>query len=187
MTVRRILIALSASAAFALSLGASPAAASSSPVTYSASGAFASACAHPLDVGCLDPARAYTYTGTASCAQNCTGAPPSGSFEIRLTSSRLFPPVPFFPPGPFFPGVSCAAKDASGSFSVTWSDATTTTGTVSGHSEDGHGLRLKGQITGGTNTFYPPEPFRGFVSYPSNPCNPGTFTGSLVFYPPQPV
>jgi hypothetical protein len=110
----------------------------------------------------------YSYTGSATCRSNCTGHPASGTFTMNLRGG-----APFWPPSP------CVSKRVTGSLDVAWSDATTTTASISGRTADGQKLHLSGTITGGTA--FPPGPMRGFVSYPPSPCNPGSFTGSFTF------
>jgi hypothetical protein len=156
-------------AAGALGCAASPAAQGATGVTYDISGSYV---AGPAGEGVF----AYSYDGTATCAINCTGAPSGSSFTLGLTGSPLHPPNP------------CLSRRVNGTLNVTWSDATTTTATLAGKIRDRKGFSLSGSVTGGTNPFYPPNSsVSGFVSLPPSPCNPGTVTGELTFWPPEPI
>lgn len=159
-------------AAGALFVMVAPGAQAATGITYSATGSYANnQCENQID--CTST---YSYTGSASCAQNCVaGAPTDGTFTLSLTSSPLHPPGP------------CVSKRVQGTLEVAWSDATTTTASLTGRARHG-GYALKGTITGGTNPFYhPPSPIKGFVSHPPSPCLGGSFAGSLKFFPSAPA
>jgi hypothetical protein len=160
--------------ATALALALAPGAQAATGVTYSASGGYATTqCANQIDCSTT-----YSYTGSASCAVNCVaGAPTAGTFTLSLTATR------FWPSGP----VRCDAKQVAGTLAVVWSDATTTTASLTGRSRHHTGYALEGTINGGTNTFWPPGPIKSFVSQPPNSCLAGSFTGFLTFYPPGPI
>jgi hypothetical protein len=108
-------------------------------------------------------------SGSATCASNCTGRPPSGEFSIEITSVITHPPSP------------CRVKSLSGSLSVTWSDATVSTAQVKGKFTKSQGLKLTGGLDPG-NPDYPPEPIRILLSYhPPSPCMAASspITGTL--------
>ena len=143
-----------------------PAGAQAAIGVYSASGAYgANDCTNQIDC-----TTTIGYAGSASCAPNClAGAPTEGTIAISLTAT------PFHPPGP------CVAKLVEGTLEVQWSDATTTTASITGKARGNKGYALQITITGGTNPFLPPgRPSKGFVSHPPSPCTPGAFTGSLA-------
>ncbi len=165
---------VAAAGVLALTLGATSAQAAT-PVAYSASGSYAASCSS--DSCPASGADTFAYTGSASCSQNCVaGAPSDGTFQLSLNDTTRF-----HPPSP------CVAKQVRGTLDVAWSDASTTHVSLSGSNRDHKGYVLSGTIDGGTSTFWPPGPFKGFVSHPPSPCNPGTFTGVLNFIPPNPV
>jgi len=155
-------------AASVLAVAAVPAAEAATGVTYDVSGSYAAGAAG-------EGTFAYAYDGTASCATNCLGAPAGGTFTLGLSETGLFPPS------------QCVSRRVSGTLTVTWSDATTTPATLTGRNRDRKGFSLSGMVTGGTNPFFPPDPIKGFVSVPPNPCSAGIFTGELTLFPPDPV
>jgi hypothetical protein len=164
MRLKHLLVTLTACGALSL-LALVPAAQAANGVDYDVSGSYLSA---PAGEGTF----AYSYDGTASCATNCTGAPTGGTFTLGLSGAALAPPNP------------CISRRVSGTLTVTWSDATTTTAILEGRNRDRKGFSLSGTVTGGTSPFFfPPDPIKGFVSLPPNPCVAGSFTGSLTFYP----
>jgi hypothetical protein len=137
--------------------------------TYGASGAYAANdCTNQIDC-----TTTIGYAGSATCAPNCiAGAPTEGTLAISLTAT------PFHPPSP------CFAKLVEGTLEVVWSDATTTTASLTGKARGNKGYALQITITGGTNPFFPSgRPSKGFVSHPPSPCSPGAFTGSLALRP----
>jgi hypothetical protein len=167
MRLKHLLVTLTASGALTL-LVAVPAQAATG-VDYDLSGSYVSG---PGGEGTF----AYGYDGTASCAANCTGAPADGTFTLGLSGPILHPPNP------------CLSRRVSGTLTVTWADATTTTATLAGRLRDRKGFSLSGSVTASTNPFFfPPGPIKGFVSAPPNPCTPGSFTGEFSFYPPDPI
>jgi hypothetical protein len=156
-------------ATLTLAVGSAGAAAGS--VAYSLSGAYAhsSSCG---DVVCT--ANVYSYTGSGSCQQGCTGFPAGADVQITISGalSRTFPPSP------------CISKSVSGGFSITWSDATASTGTLSGRSRDGKAYMLSGTISGGA---YSGGSLSVLVSFPPSPCLAGSFSGGFALYPPSPI
>jgi hypothetical protein len=165
---KQLAAAVAAASALTL-LAAVPSTQAATGVTYDVSGTYVGG---PGGEGIF----AYSYDGTATCATNCTGAPSTGIFSLGLTGSAFHPPSP------------CVSRRVSGILNVTWSDATTTTATLAGKVRDRKGFSLSGSVTGGTNPFYPPNSsVSGFVSAPPNPCSPGSFTGGLTFWPPEPI
>lgn len=166
MRFKHLLATLTASGATLLA--AVPAAHAATGVAYDISGSYVAGAAG-------EGTFAYTYDGTASCAANCTGAPSAGTFTLGLGGPILHPPNP------------CLSRRVSGSLTVSWSDATTTTATLAGRLRDRKGFSLSGSVTGGTNPFYPPDPIKGFVSVPPNPCVADSFTGSFTLFPPDPI
>jgi hypothetical protein len=120
--------------------------------------------------GCSDqfgcPASA---SGGATCASNCTGKPPSGKFSILIKTVTTHPPSP------------CRVKRLSGSLSVTWSDATTSTAQISGKFTKSQVLKLTGRLDPG-GVDYPPVPIRILLNnYPPSPCTAASspITGTL--------
>jgi hypothetical protein len=121
--------------------------------------------------------RLRTSLGSSpTCASNCAGAPSAGSITIALTGGTS--------------ANACVSRQLTGTVRSPGPDATTTSRTLSGRVRDHKGYSLSGEVTASTNPFYPPSPFtsmKASVSFPPNPCNPGTFTGSLTLYPPSPL
>jgi hypothetical protein len=169
MRFKHLLVTLTALGALVL-LAAVPAAQAATGVAYDVSGSYVGGFSG-------EGTFAYSYDGTASCGSNCTGAPTGGTFTLGLTGPALHPPSP------------CVSRRVSGTLTVTWADATTTTVALAGKNQDRKGFSLSGNVTASTNPFFPPSPgtsVKGFVSFPPNPCNPGSFTGAFTFYPPSP-
>ena len=62
--------------------------------------------------------------------------------------------------------------------------------TFSFKARDSHTWALDGQVTAGSNTFYPPAPATpasGAVSIPTDPCKGGTVPVTISFTPPNPI
>lgn len=82
-----------------------------------------------------------------------------------------------YPPDP------CRVKSVSGTLSITWDDATTTTVPVSGHFHDGSStLILKGTASA-DSTRYPTDPMKTVLNnFPPSPCNAATndITGTFT-------
>jgi hypothetical protein len=147
---------------------AASAASTSTAVSYSLSG---TATINPgAPPGCSDVFGCReSASGSASCASNCAGKPPSGQFSILITTIATHPPSP------------CRVKRLSGSLSVTWSDETTSTAGISGKFPGALLLKLTGTLdTGGVD--YPPETIRVLLNnYPPSPCTAASspITGTL--------
>jgi hypothetical protein len=173
--MRKHLVAtLTASALLALALLAPTASAAAGTPVYDASGTYAPSCNTDA---CLGGVNTYDYSGTASCVQNCTGAPASGTLSTHLSAA-----------GRFFPPSSCVPKRVSGNFTFTPTDPlyppTPWFAALTGHSRDRKAFVASGTLTSGA--------FAGgtvsvLVGFPPNPCNPGAFTGAVTFYPPSPI
>jgi hypothetical protein len=144
--------------------------ASASPgVDYSLSGSYAQSTICELAV-CSN---VYDYSASGSC-QACTGFPPSAGVTMDFNggASNTFPPSP------------CISKSVSGTFSITWSNATTSTGTLSGHTHDGKAYALSGIISAGA---YTGGSISSLIYFPPNPCLAGSSPGTLTLYPPNPA
>jgi hypothetical protein len=172
---KHLLAALTASALLALALLAPPVSAAPGTPVYSASGTYTPTC--NTDV-CFGGVNTYDYSGTATCTQNCAAAPSSGTLQTTFNATRFYPPNPF----------RCVPKTVTGSFTFTPTDANFPPNpffaSLSGHSRDRKAIVASGTLTSGA--------FAGgtvsvLVGFPPNPCNPGTFTGTVTFYPPNPV
>jgi len=172
MRERRILPAVLAAASLSFALAPSAAQGAAGPVSYDAAGSYSmsSVC----EVGVCT--QVYDYTGTATCQQNCSAALSSGSFTIelgglvghppnpcvskRVSGNLTFSPTdPLYPPDPIFAALSGRSRDRK---------AYVVSGVVS-----------SGAFAGGTVSV--------LVGLPPNPCNPGTFTGTIDFFPPDPI
>jgi hypothetical protein len=171
---KHLLAALTASALLALALLAPTASAAPGTPVYAASGAYAPSC--NTDVCFGGGVNTYDYSGTATCAQNCTGAPSSGDLQAHFSATARF-----FPPNP------CVPKRVSGSFTFTPTDTAFPPNpwfaSLSGRSRDRKAIFASGTLTSGA--------FAGgtvsvLVGFPPNPCSPGSFTGTVTFYPPNP-
>jgi hypothetical protein len=140
---------------------------SATDVTYAISSATATPVLQCNDFGCS--VIGYDYTGPGT--QNTfPPGPPTAQFHLTFSASRFFPPSP------------CRMKSGTGTFDVTWSDATTSSGTFTFKARDSRTLSLSGAITSSTSTFYPAgPPVRGFVTHPPNPCLGGSTSGALTF------
>jgi hypothetical protein len=166
-----ILLALTASSAgltLAMVAPVPAGAAASTTVVYSLAGTATMA---PGTPGCIDCAPASaSSSGTATCSACRVGDPAGGTFSLSLTQIRLFPPNP------------CRVKTISGTLSVTWSDATTSTAAVSGHfTDDKPILTLTGTIDP-SSTRFQAGPIRVVLNnHPPNPCSAATnaVTGAL--------
>jgi hypothetical protein len=168
-TIAAALLALAAAAALASALTATGAQGANGSVSYGLTGSYSTSC--NSDVGCIS--RSYQYAGSASCEQNCSGVPSSGSFTITLSGSGAFPPSP------------CISQRVSGNLAFTSTDPSfppdPVLGTLTGrHNVDLHGYRLAGTVSTRAFAGYSVS---GFVSFPPSPCSPGTFSGSLTFTP----
>lgn len=146
-------------------VGAAPAS-----VKYSLAGTYAYS--QPCDVTPCGT-NAYSYAGSGSCLQGCTGFPTTADVTINVSGAVSKP----FPPSP------CISKSVSGTFSITWSDATVSTGTLSGRSHDGKAYSLSGTISGGADAG---GSITALVGFPPSPCLLGSFTGGFALFPPGP-
>ena len=55
---------------------------------------------------------------------------------------------------------------------------------------DAHSWAIKGQVTAGSNAFYPTSPqtpVSGVVGYPPNPCTGTTVPATISLFPPVPI
>jgi hypothetical protein len=172
---KHLLAAATATALLALALLAPSASAAPGTPVYSASGTYAPTC--NTDV-CFGGVNTYDYSGTATCSQNCANAPSSGTLQTTFHATRFFPPEP----------IRCVPKTVTGSFTFTPTDPNFPPqpifASLSGHSRDRKALVASGTLTSGA--------FSGgevsvLYSFPPSPCNPGSFTGAVTFYPPEPI
>jgi hypothetical protein len=161
-------LVLGAALTLAVALGVGRAGAASGSVDYSLAGTYSYS--QTCEGGSCT--NVYSYTGTGSCRLGCTGFPSGADVTITLggDASRTHPPN------------TCISKSVSGTYSITWSDATSSTGTLSGRSRDGKAFSLSGTLDAG--------PFAGgsisvLVGFPPNPCLSGSFTGGFTLYPPS--
>jgi hypothetical protein len=174
MRSKHLIAALAA--ASLLILAAVPTAQAASGPSYGLTATYAPSCtSEPCLIGGVDT---YDWTGTASCIQNCTGVPASGDFALHLSAAgRAYPPSP------------CVSKRVTGTFSATWSDATLTTASLSGRSQDGKSYSILGTVDP-ASTHYPSDPIRGTVAFPPTPIRPGhrdACTVGTVSYPSDPM
>jgi hypothetical protein len=161
---------LVAGVAMAVTMMVAAGTASASPgVDYSLSGGYAQSTLCEVAI-CSN---VYDYSGSGSC-QGCTGFPTSANVTMNFSgaTSNTYPPNP------------CISKTVSGTFSITWSDSTVSTGTLSGHTHDGKAYALSGTISGGA---YMGGSISSLVRFPPNPCLAGTSAGTLTLYPPNPA
>jgi len=159
--------------AFTLALGpAGTARAATASVTYTL--ATATETPAPCDT---PPCQVLIYTFSGTGTATSAAAPASGNFTWTFNGSK------------HSPSNSCAFTQGTGVLDVTWAD-TTTEVTFSFKARDAHSWIIKGQVTSGTNTFFPPSPLTpvsGMVGFPPNPCAGATVPATISFFPPQPV
>ena len=160
-------VALTATLAFAVGT-----ARATSGIDYSLSGSYFPTQECTVDaLTCTDT---YDYAASGSCEQGCTGFPSGADVTISVSgqTAKTYPPSP------------CISKSVSGTFSITWSDATTSIGTLSGHTHDGKAYALSGTISGGA---YMGGSISTLVYFPPSPCLIDSFAGGLTLYPPNPA
>jgi hypothetical protein len=173
--VRPLATLVTALALFTFALAVSPhgaARAATTAVTYTvATATFTpSSCDVPP---CQVLSDTFTGPGTTTAA----GVPASGDFTWTFTASK------------HASSNSCAFTQGAGSLDVTWADATTTEVTFDFKARDAHSWAIKGQVTAGSNAFYPTSPqtpVSGVVGYPPNPCTGATVPATISFLPPVP-
>jgi hypothetical protein len=182
MKLRHALAPLAVAGLLIVALSGTQAQASSGSITYAVSGTVTTSGTSLVPPNCatLDAlACPVSAQGTATCTGCPASVPQSGTFALRFTSYRLFPPSP------------CRVKSMDGRLDVTWSDARTTSATVSGSIRDDKTTLLYSGTTDATSTAYPPQPMRGVLTnFPPVPmCTAGSnpTTGTLTFYPPTPI
>jgi hypothetical protein len=145
-------------------------AAATSSVSYALSGAYAVSSPGPSCPPTHVCVNTYSFTGAASCQQGCSGFPSGANVTLDASgsSTKILPPSP------------CVSKDVSGTFSIAWSDATSSSGTLTGHSHDGKSYAFSGVISTGA---YAGGSISSHVNLPPNPCLSSTFTGTLTLSP----
>ena len=142
--------------------------------TYAATGVYSSSCSEGHCLG--DPT--YTYAGQLSCVAVCSSTTQAGSVSLSLVIQKLIPVELVLPQDPVIPVDPIFPQKARGTFTVTWADLTTTSGTLSGHSIPPKGMALNRDVTATTNVFIPQDPKKGFVTL--SEARVGSFTGSFA-------
>jgi hypothetical protein len=107
-------------------------------------------------------------SGTASCS---VCAPQGGVFSVRITTINTYPPGP------------CRVRSLSGVLSVTWSDGTTSTASVSGGLLDHTSLLvLLGTVDPASGGWATDRVLILLNNYPPGPCKAATttVTGALI-------
>jgi hypothetical protein len=126
----------------------------------------------------IQPCQVLSYSFTGSGSTSTAGAPASGTFMLGFTASR------------YKNGSSCAFAAGTGTGSIIWQDSSTTDVTFTFKEHDSHSWDIKGQVTSGSNTAFPPSPataFGGLVGYPPNPCDGANVTATVTFFPSSPI
>ena len=169
---------VTALALFTLALALSPAGAAraaTTTVTYT----LATATATPVTAACdIPPCPVISYAFAGPGTTTSATVPASGNFTWTFTPSKSSN------------SNSCAFTQGTGTLDVTWADATTTEVTLSFKARDSHTWALKGQVSAGTNTFYPPgaaTPASGVAGIPTDPCTGGPVAATISFTPPNPI
>jgi len=167
-----------ASFTLALALALSPAGAAraaTTTVTYT----LATATATPVTAACdIPPCPVIAYTLSGPGTTTSATVPASGNFTWIFTPSKSSN------------SNSCTFTQGTGTLDVTWADLTTTEVTFSFKARDSHTWAIKGQVTAGTNTFYPPSPITpasGVAGQPGDPCTGGPVAATISFTPPTPI
>jgi hypothetical protein len=176
--IRLLATFVTALALFTLALAISPhgaARAATPTVTYTV----ATATATPTPNCDVPPCQvlSYTVTGTGTTTP-ASGVPASGAFTWTFTPSK------------YANSNSCAFTQGSGLLSIIWQDNSTTDVSFSFKARDAHTWAIKGQVTGGSNTFYPPAPItpaEGVVGFPPNPCTGAAVPATISLFPPTPL
>jgi hypothetical protein len=176
--IRPLATLVTALALFTLALALSPAGATraaTTTVTYT----LATATATPVTAACdIPPCPVISYTFSGPGTTTSATVPASGNFTWTFSPSK------------HSNSNACAFTQGTGTLDVTWADATTTEVTFSFKARDSHTWALDGQVTAGSNTFYPPAPATpasGAVSIPTDPCKGGTVPVTISFTPPNPI
>ena len=173
--LRPLAMLVTALALFTLALALSPAGAARAATTTVAY-TLATATATPVTAACdIPPCPVISYAFAGPGTTTSATVPASGNFTWTFTPSKTSN------------SNSCAFTQGTGTLDVTWADLTTTEVTFSFKARDSHSWALKGQVTAGTNTFYPPTPASGTVSIPTAPCTGGPAAATISFTPPSPI
>ena len=157
----------------ALALGPAGAArAATTTVTYT----LATAAATPVTAACdLPPCPVLSYAFAGPGTTTSATGPASGNFTWTFTPSKTSE------------SNSCAFTQGTGTLDVTWADLTTTEVTFAFKARDSHAWALKGQVTAGTSTVYPPgaaTPASGVAGTPTDPCTGGPVAATISLTPP---
>ena len=176
--LRPLAMFVTALALFTLALALSPAGAAraaTTTVTYT----LATATATPVTAACdIPPCPVISYAFAGPGTTTSATVPASGNFTWTFTPSKSSN------------SNSCAFTQGTGTLDVTWADLTTTEVTFSFKARDSHTWALKGQVSAGTNTFYPPgaaTPASGVAGTPTDPCTGGPVAATISFTPPSPI
>jgi len=176
--LRPLAMFVTALALFTLALALSPAGAAraaTTTVTYT----LATATATPVTAACdIPPCPVIAYTLSGPGTTTSATVPASGNFTWIFTPSKSSN------------SNSCTFTQGTGTLDVTWADLTTTEVTFSFKARDSHTWAIKGQVTAGTNTFYPPSPITpasGVAGQPGDPCTGGPVAATISFTPPTPI
>jgi hypothetical protein len=176
--LRPLAMSVTALALFTLALALSPAGAAraaTTTVTYT----LATATATPVTAACdIPPCPVISYAFAGSGTTTLATVPASGNFTWTFTPSKSSN------------STSCAFTQGTGTLDVTWADLTTTEVTFSFKARDSHTWAIKGQVTAGTNTFYPPNPITpasGVAGQPGDPCTGGPVAATISLTPPSPI
>ena len=113
------------------------------------------------------------HAGTLGCIENCAEVPGSATFSLQLGATTRAQP-----------GDPCRLKRGFGQASIAWSDATSSTGSVNARARDRKVYVFDGTVSSGRFAGYA---LKGWVSIPTDPCQPESVTGELSFLPPDPI
>ena len=159
----------------ALALSPAGAARAAATVTYT----LATAAATPVTAPCdIPPCQVISYTFAGPGTTTSATVPASGNFTWTFTPSKTSN------------SNSCAFTQGTGTIDVTWADLTTTEVTFPFKARDSHTWAIKGQVTAGTNTFYPPgaaTPAAGVAGTPTDLGTGGPVAATISFTPPSPI
>lgn len=126
------------------------------------------------DAVCSPDVISYSFSSTTgACAQNCTGWPTDPvTASLTFSITRLSANNP------------CKAKAGTGTLDLSWPlDAATPTasGSFTFKARDSKTLTFAGQLTTSTvSVLYPPQPIRGTIGFPPNPCVGGSTSATIV-------
>ena len=169
---------VTALASFTLALALSPAGAARAATT-TVSYTLATATATPVTAACdIPPCPVISYAFAGPGTTTSATVPASGNFTWIFTPSKSSN------------SNSCTFTQGTGTLDVTWADLTTTEVTFSFKARDSHSWALKGQVTAGSNTFFPPSPITpasGVAGQPGDPCTGGPVAATISFTPPSPI